>query len=223
MEKKTFRAPMQFKEDSQGEFAARFATLNVKDRDGDVTMPGAFTDGEGVRISSWGHKWDELPVGRGAIREQGSDAIVEGKFFLDTEVGKQHYLTVKNMGDLQEWSYGFDILEAEPGMFNGEQVRFLKRLKVFEVSPVMLGAGVNTQTMAIKTGARHSAKDNELVQQIHDAAVKLGAKCAAPDGESDSDAEGDGQGADGKSATRSRPPSTVAERAAIELLEVEYT
>ena len=153
MNKKTFRGTMQFKEGGEpGEFAAAFATLNVIDHDGDVTLPGAFTDGEPVRIASWNHGWDQLPVGKGVIREDEDQALVDGRFFLNTQTGKEHYETVKALGELQEWSYGFDVLDASYGEFQGRQVRFLRKLKVHEVSPVMLGAGVGTHTTSIKSG-----------------------------------------------------------------------
>jgi hypothetical protein len=69
---------------------------------------------------------------------------------------------------LQEWSYSFDILDASFGEFEGKQVRFLRKLKVHEVSPVMLGAGIGTHTRAIKsdgdggaTGDQEGAHDGK--------------------------------------------------------------
>lgn len=234
MNKKIISGPVTFKADSEktGEFRAVFSTLNVIDLDGDVTLPGAFKDGEAVRISFWGHRWQDLPVGKGQIHADDSEAWVDGAFFLDTEAGRETYQTVKNLGELQEWSYGYDVLEESFGKFEDQDVRFLNRLKVIEVSPVMLGAGVNTRTQAIKTsppldsrlrgndGARHSSKDNEMIQQIHDLAVSLGAKCAESD-ESDAEGEGKGQGEAGDGKLRTSGASTLAARLAIEVLEME--
>jgi len=42
------------------------------------------------------------------------------------------------------------VLDADRGTFDGQHVRFLKRLDVHEACPVMLGAGVDTMTEAIK-------------------------------------------------------------------------
>ena len=160
MKKKTYTGAIQLKENSDqtGEFSAVFATMNVIDHDGDVTLPGAFKDGQNVRIASWGHKWNELPVGRGVIHADDEKAWVDGAFFLDTDAGMEHYKTVKALGDLQEWSYGFDILERSFGKFQEKDVQFLKGLDVFEVSPVLLGAGIGTQTTAIK-GAGSASSD----------------------------------------------------------------
>jgi HK97 family phage prohead protease len=148
---KSFQGALELKADSDtGEFRATFATLNVVDRDGDVTSPGAFTE-QPVKIASWGHQWTQLPVGLGTIRADSERAWVDGQFFLDTTPGRDTYTTVKRLGGLQEWSYGFEILDATFGQFDGKDVRFLKRLNVFEVSPVLLGAGIGTRTDSIKS------------------------------------------------------------------------
>jgi hypothetical protein len=141
----------QFKADGKpGEFRAIFSTFDLKDADGDVTLAGAFQDGAAVRIAAWGHNWNVPAVGRGTIHSDDREAWVDGAFNLATVAGREHYETVKNLAGLQSWSYGYDVVESSPGKWHGEQVRFLKRLVVHEVSPVMLGAGV-TRTESIKS------------------------------------------------------------------------
>ena len=187
--------------EAEGQFRATFATLNVLDRDEDVTLPGAFKDGQEVRIARWGHNWADLPVGKGVIHADEQSAWVDGEFFLDTTAGRDTYTTVKRLGDLQEWSYGFEILDSELGQHEGKDARVLKALDVFEVSPVMIGAGLNTRTDAIKAaragcpaceskaGRRNSAKDADRIQAAHDLLAELGATCATKDTDSDTDAE----------------------------------
>lgn len=143
----------------QGQFIAKFAELNVIDKDGDVLLsgilgPNSRNTGDAplkVRIASWGHKWQELPVGRGEIYEEDGALYCAGKFFLNTEGGLETYTTVKELGDLAEWSFGFDIEGAEPGFFDGKEVRYLNRVRVFEVSPVLQGAGIGTHTVDMKS------------------------------------------------------------------------
>lgn len=218
MDSKSFRATIQLKADpaEAGQFVATFATLNVIDKDGDVTVPGAFQEGQAVRISAWGHNWGALPVGNGTIHADQEKAWVEGQFFLDTAAGKDTYLTVKNLGDLQEWSYGFEILKQSFGKFAERDVRFLEGLDTFEVSPVMLGAGIDTGTDAIKSaksGARHAAADLKRMQSIHDTLVELGVKCA--------DDEPKGKAEEPSGAKAEDPPAGFwAERAALEILEL---
>lgn len=164
MEKKSFDTELEFKEnaDQTGQFKAVFSWFDVIDKHGDVTLPGAFEDGAQVKIASWGHRWENLPVGRGEIHQDGTKAWVDGRFFLDTEAGSETYKTVKNLGELQEWSYGFETLESSDDTKDGQKVRVLKKLKTFEVSPVFIGAGNNTQTLAIKS---EGDKPEPIVEQ----------------------------------------------------------
>lgn len=149
MKQKTFTAPIVLKADGQsGEFTAIFATLNVIDHDGDVTIPGAFREQPAI-VEPWNHSWN-LPAGKGVIKADNDKVWIEGQFFLDTEAGRENYQTVKNLGDLAEWSYTFNVLEQGSGDFEGEQVNFLRKLDVVGVSPVTRGAGINTQTVNIK-------------------------------------------------------------------------
>lgn len=140
--------------DEPGSVKAVFATMNVVDKDGDITVPGAFGN-QNVVISAYGHEsWDgALPVGAGRIYEAGNEAIFEGKFFLTSTIGKDHYETIKALqeaGQPSEWSYGFDKEEWGYIDYEGRQVRQLRKNLVYEVSPVLVGAGQNTRTLAMK-------------------------------------------------------------------------
>jgi HK97 family phage prohead protease len=158
---------IELKADKPGSVRAIFSTFNVIDKDGDVTIPGAFTQGEAVRLLP-AHNWAHYAIGKGAISADDSQAFFDGMFNLNTTAGKDWYESVKDIGDLQEWSYGFDVIDAEPGVVNGVNVRVLKKLRVHEVSPVTLGAGIGTGTLAIKASTFEEALDHadELVSGL---------------------------------------------------------
>lgn len=153
MNRKMF-APGELKLDDKGHIKAAFAQLNVIDADGDVTLPGAFPS-KAVPMSAYGHtSWDgALPVGKGTIVEEGDWAVFEGDFFMKTTHGHDAYLTVKELGELAEYSYGYAVLDSERGLLKGKPANFLKAIDPFEVSPVLKGAGVGTHTIAIKSDA----------------------------------------------------------------------
>jgi hypothetical protein len=156
-------------DEDKGLVKAVFATLNVKDHDGDVTLPGAFKDNPPIRISGWNHSaWQSgaLPVGKGQISEQGELAVMDGQFFMDTTHGRDTFTTVKELGELAEWSYGYDTIEAKPGELNGEKVNLLHKQLVHEVSPVLLGAGLGTQTLAMKARKGDKLSDDELAEAL---------------------------------------------------------
>ena len=135
-----------------GTVSVVFSTLGVIDSDQDVTLPGAFENGAKTRISAYGHEsWlGALPVGKGTIHEVKDEAIFNGQFFMDTQQGRDTFATIKAMGDMQEWSYGYDAVEYKFGDHEDRPVRFLEKVKVHEISPVLIGAGVNTRTLVAK-------------------------------------------------------------------------
>ena len=160
---KSFK-PTSFKADGDtGSFEAVFATLGVVDLDGDKIVPGAIGN-QDVIISSYGHEswYGRLPVGKGKIFERGNEAIVSGQFFTDTLTGNETYKTVKNVAELQEWSFSLLDVKHTTAVEGDDQIRSLLSIKVNEVSPVLKGAGVNTRTLAVKSeDVMAESKNNE--------------------------------------------------------------
>ena len=148
--------PVDFDLKDDGSVIVAFSKANEIDRDGDVTYPDAIPDGKSVPMSDYGHtSWPQrggrLPTGKGIIRTDGDLKLFDGGFFLSTGQGRNAYETVKAMGADQEWSFGFDVKDSvrNPKDFPGAK-RGLKSLDVFEVSPVLIGSGKSTGTLAIK-------------------------------------------------------------------------
>jgi hypothetical protein len=161
-------ADVELKEEGdRGLVTAVFATLGVVDLDGDVTRKGAFTSGANVVISAYGHtSWDgELPLGKGTITERGKEAILDGQFFLNTTHGRDAWETVKELSadGLQEWSYSLHNIQYEFGEQDGREVRFLNKIDVKEVSPVLKGAGIDTRTLAVKAGDTKFSDHRDVV------------------------------------------------------------
>jgi len=163
----------ELKAGDSGEVTAIFSTFGVIDHDGDVTDPGAFEDGAKVRISAYNHaSWQNaLPVGKGIIMADSEQAVMEGQFFMDTTHGRDTFKTVQQLEDLGEWSYGFDILDSGPGTHDGQDVRVLRSVKVHEVSPVLLGAGIGTRTLSAKS--IKDLSDEDVLEQAHEACRQL--------------------------------------------------
>lgn len=166
-------AGVAIKNADRGEVEAVFATLNVIDSDGDVTLDGAFPEGAEVPISAYGHAshGGALPVGMGKIRTTDTEAILDGKFWLDTTAGREHFDVVKKMGGKGQWSYGYTPLDAGPGTHDGVDVRLLKRLDVHEVSPVLIGAGVGTRTLSAKSGQNGPPEAYKAAIRPHSSAM----------------------------------------------------
>lgn len=152
MDKKSL-ARLEVKDETKGEVEAVFATLDVVDKDGDITRKGAFENGAEVVISAYNHKsWEgALPVGLGTIQEVGDKVVMKGQFFLNTSGGRDTFEVVKALGGKGEWSYGFNVDDSASTEIEGKSVRELRKMTVHEVSPVMRGAGVGTMTTYAKS------------------------------------------------------------------------
>ena len=216
---KTFRAPIQLKEDGEaGTFRSVFAQFNVIDHDGDVTRPGAFQDGQEVVIEGWNHDYG-LPPGKGVIHTSEREAWVEGQFFLDTTSGKDHYRTLKNLDGLEEWSYTFEVEQGQRGEFNGEDVYYLEKMDVWGVAPVTRGAGIGTRTVALKDAGRMPAVQSDQFTEAEIAQLK-----AMIRGD-DVDDSGNGEGEVPGNVSGDKPsgvsPSVVLAEVEIETLDLE--
>lgn len=171
MERKTFAVKEM---DDSGAVVADIATLNVKDKDGDVTLPGYF--GKQTASVVLSHNWGPVMLGKGQISEQGEKAVFEGKMNLDEAdaearaVHSRLKFDVANPPALIEWSYGFEVLDGgrkqfadHPDFGNGSYLQPLADGspggKVYEVSPVLVGAGEGTGTRSVKSGQTISMLD----------------------------------------------------------------
>lgn len=146
---------VEIKDADKGEISAVFSTFNVIDKDGDLTLPGAIKDGTEVVISAYGHQshYGALPLGKGVIRTTDTEAILEGNFFMDTTHGADAFKVVKALSeaDLQEWSYSLNDVTRKSVEAEGRRYWVIEDIGLIkEVSPVLIGAGVGTRTLAAK-------------------------------------------------------------------------
>lgn len=141
------------KDAEKGTVSAVFSTFDVIDKDGDLTQPGAIKDGMEVVISAYQHGSHSgaLPVGKGVIRTTKKEAILEGQFFLNTAGGRETFEVVKELGDLQEWSYSLHNVTRKSVEEDGRRYWVIEDIGLIkEVSPVLIGAGVDTRTLVAK-------------------------------------------------------------------------
>ena len=144
---KHLTTPVEYKDDGgTGSVVARFSTFDIVDREGDIVRASAFTDGQTVPMV-WAHDWHQ-PIGKGVVRVEKDHARFEGEFF-PTTAGQEARATVRAMGELQQWSWGFRVLSTQPN----DQIRGydVTEAEVFEVSPVLVGANQATATLAVKS------------------------------------------------------------------------
>jgi HK97 family phage prohead protease len=165
-------APIELKEDGDTRYIeAVFSLFDVIDSDNDVTKANALRSGyTGNKVPLvWNHDWSKV-IGRGIIETDNQKAVFKG-YFLNTEAGKEAYETVKAMQDMQQFSYGFQVLKSSKGTHidsKGEEVpvRVLEDVKVWEVSPVLVGAQQNSFVQALKSGLEPVDEEIKAEMQI---------------------------------------------------------
>lgn len=144
----------------EGRGLAVIATLGVVDKDGDQVEPGAFGEGQVAKLLP-AHDWRSVPLGKAAIREDGDRAVADFQLNLAIPAARDWHAALKfdltNGRPLQEWSYGFLVEESGYGDVDGHPVRYLRKLKVYEISPVVVGAGEGTGTLMIKADGEKRA------------------------------------------------------------------
>ena len=165
--------------DVAGEVSSVFATLDVIDKDNDVMLPKSIGD-QRVLMSAYGHaSWGgmfsgagPMPIGKGRIFERGNEAVFEGNMDVaDPDVLKT-FKRMQFLGDQQEWSFSLDDVKASPGERDGKVVSLISDVKVYEVSPVFLGSGINTRLLSAKSN------DPDLQREIVRLTADVDAKAA---------------------------------------------
>lgn len=147
----------EIKDADRGEVVAVVSTMNVVDRDRDVILSGAIRDGSVVKLSAYEHDViteGKAPVGRGVISIVGDRAILNAKYFMSTERGRDAFNTVKEMGADSEWSIGFGKSVQTMPMTDEWKAKGARRLisglDLREASPVFMGANGLTATVSTK-------------------------------------------------------------------------
>ena len=124
------------------------ATMGVTDKDDDILEPGSV----GVQrclMGNWGHTISRgsTPIGKAGLHEEGDKLIAEVEFNPAIQSALEAYESIRFAPDLTEVSFG---LIPEEWSFDSSYRRVIKKMRVFEVSPVVMGAGVDTGVMSVK-------------------------------------------------------------------------
>jgi uncharacterized protein len=193
-----FNCPFEIKQENiteQGIFTGYGSTFGGKpDSYGDIVEQGAFTDslkkggrnGSGIAML-WQHNPDQ-PIGvYQQVIEDSKGLQVVGKLALEVQQGKEAYVLMR-MGALNGLSIGWDFQRDEKGNRldgswieeekNGIRIRTLKKIELWEISPVTFPANINATINNVKVNAEGierayiEAKNiRELENMLRDAGI----------------------------------------------------
>lgn len=164
---KVFRG-LTVKDADKGEVEADVCTLGVVDKDGDIVRAGSLGGTASVIMSEWGHDamYGNRPAGKGTLVESNGRLRFKGRVFLNTTGGRETFEVLKEMGEDQEWSFGFRVTGWEAPSETEKAAgawRVITKMDAFEVSPVLVGAGVNTGTTRLKSAPQADGNRDESV------------------------------------------------------------
>ena len=154
------------------EFKAYASTwTRTPDSYGDVVARGAFAD----TISQWQASGNVVPILYGhdiadphkniaaakSLTEDEHGLLVYG-VFDDTEMASKVYELVKGRR-LSQLSFAYDVLDHAPVKLDGGvEANELRRVKLYEVSLVMVGANQDTSVVAVKQPRGWTTADLDL-------------------------------------------------------------
>ncbi|RYG99894.1 MAG: hypothetical protein EON58_02200 [Alphaproteobacteria bacterium] len=152
---------------SEGTVEAIVNTFEVIDSYNERVKPGAFVESLAEKLPKfvWGHDW-QRPIGKvlearealpgdpilnnpdlpEAVRRFGG-LYIKAEFRLTTTSGRDAHEHIK-AGDFDEYSIGYEV---EADRVGEDGVRDLIKIRLYECSPVMVGANPATVTLAVKS------------------------------------------------------------------------
>ena len=124
------------------------ATMGVEDQDGDILVPGSV----GVQrcmLGGWQHTISRgtIPIGKAGLHEDQDKLIADVEFNPNIQAAVETWHSIKFAPELVEVSFG--LLPKQWG-WGENYVRMIQKMDVFEVSPVLRGAGIGTGVMSVK-------------------------------------------------------------------------
>lgn len=148
-----------------GVFEALVSVFGNRDRYGDIVVKGAFAD----TLAEWKASGDPIPViwnhqsgdpdyhiGQVLDAAETDDGLwVKGKIDLDADEPKARkvYKLLKGRR-VTQFSFAYDVLDGAWVKADGEESYELRRMKLHEVGPTLLGVNDETRLLAVKSGGQ---------------------------------------------------------------------
>lgn len=153
--------------ETEGQFTGYASVFGNKDSYGDIVLAGAFADslktfgagGAGIPVY-WRHRMDDplMCIGQTVeAKEDDHGLFVHVQLDLESENGAQTYKLLK-AGLVKQMSFAYNVLEGAFVESEDDGYYYeLRKLDIFEVSVVPVGANTETEILAVKAAADAAA------------------------------------------------------------------
>lgn len=162
----------------EGIFTAYASVFGNVDSYGDIVVKGAFAktleewkaSGDVIPIL-FGHRMDDPDYNIGYVTDAVEDEhglLVTAQLDLDSPKAAQVYRLLKGRR-IRQMSFAYDVITGEPGKQDGQDVYFLREVKLHEVSIVPIGANQETEVLDVKQARQVAAeiKAGRVLAQKH--------------------------------------------------------
>ena len=176
--------PVKASTDEAGAFTALVSVFGNVDLEGDIVMPGAFSrtlEERGLPPVFYSHQWWDGPIGATEKAEETeAGLVIEGRLFLDSDLTKRVHASM-SAGQLREFSFAYDVVSSRSETRDGQDVRLLDDLDLYEVGPTLLGMNPATELIDVRSGlrlprAQAAPEHEEATEHDGDAAIRLRAR-----------------------------------------------
>lgn len=153
------------KSEQKGIIKAYVSIFGNVDLGGDKILKGAFKESlkKKLPIGVWMHNWDE-PIAKTILAEEDDKGLyIEGQFIEGVQKADEAYRLIKG-GVIDEFSIGYRVLEDE---WEEDGTRILKKLRLYEWSPVLAGMNPDTQLVGIKSDKKAEKTVNFVDSNEH--------------------------------------------------------
>lgn len=188
LERRAF--PIEFRQVDEGERSAwaTVVTYNRTDDYGSVWVAGCFAESLRRKLpkATWSHNWSDI-IGRVTEYNDGPDRLdvkIQFSDFNDVPRARQAWSQMKS-GDVDEMSFGFERQKVElVDEENSDAVERIIKARMYEVSPVLVGAVPDTAVLSVRDRLRTILSDEQIVG-LRDLLTEEEATTAKPEGEAE--------------------------------------
>lgn len=160
---KGIRAEIKAVDEGEGIIEAYVSVFNNIDSYGDIMVPGAFKESlekwfprypKGI----WAHDWSQPIAKTLEAREDERGLYIKAQIILSVQRGREAWELIKS-GVMTDFSFGYEINDYE---FNAQGYRLLKRVTIYEWSPVLVGANNQATLIAAKSAGQEPLQEEEV-------------------------------------------------------------
>lgn len=156
---KTLKVNIKASDEGEGIVEARVSVFGNVDSYGEIVDKGAFLESLANKFPKgvWMHDWAKPIAKTLEAYEDDEGLYIKGKLIMEVQQAKEAYALMKE-GVIDEFSIGYSVLADE---LDTAGYRHLKKIALYEWSPVLVGANPATELLGVKSAKKDTEDQPE--------------------------------------------------------------